>query len=392
MSNDTATRSTATGPTVVHLTTVHDRDDVRIFHKQCRTLAAHGYRVVLIVADGRGPQTRDGVTIVDIGARPQRRLARIALLPWKALRAVRRVGPVLVQLHDPELLPIGLLLSHGGVKVVYDAHEDVPQQILAKHWLPVALRPAVSRIFARVENFIARRLQGVVVANPPNLARFVALGCDAICVNNFPLLEEFPTPGTQARQRRAIAHVGGLTRARGVVQLVQALALMPGVQLLLCGRFADDGAEAVCRSLPGWQQVSFLGHVDRAGVQAVLARAEVGLVTLLPEPNYLVALPVKMFEYMAAGLPVVASNIPLWMQIVETHRCGVGVDPTDSAAIARAVLGLLDDPDRAAMGLRGREAVLKHYHWQHESTLLLALYARLGGAATASSSINADPT
>lgn len=371
----------ATPLRIVQLSTVHDRDDVRIFHKQCRSLAAAGHDVTLLVADGLGDALRDGVAIVDLGRRPAGRLARMTLLPWRALRTVRALRPALLHFHDPELLPLGWWLSRGGLAVLYDAHEDVPQQILAKHWLPRWLRPALSRVFAVFEGAVARRLRGVVVANPPNLPRFLALGCDAICVNNFPLLEEFPAPSSAARTPRLLAYVGGLTRARGVVQLVQALALMQDATLRLCGRFADDGCEGACRALPGWAQVEYLGHVDRAGIQAVLAAAEVGMCTLLPEPNYLVALPVKLFEYMAAGLPVVASDIALWRAIVDAEQCGALVDPADPRAIARATLALLADPQRAAMGARGRAAVLRQYHWGVEADKLLALVDRAGAAA-----------
>lgn len=363
---------------VVHLTTVHDRDDVRIFVKQCRTLAAQGYDVVLVVADGLGASERDGVRIVDIGRRPRGRLLRMGLLPWRAARAVRRLEPALLHFHDPELLGLGAWFARR-VAVVYDAHEDVPQQILAKYWLPHWIRPLVSRAFAAFEAAVARRLAAVVAANPPNVERLRALGCAAVGVANYPLLAEFPAPVPGRREPATIAYVGGLTRARGIVQLVESLALMPGVRLLLCGRFASDGAEAACRSLPGWRQVEFLGHLDRAGVQSVLARAQVGIVTLLPEPNYLVALPVKMFEYMAAGVPVVASSIPLWQAIVDAHRCGRCVDPADPTAVAGAVQALLADPERERAGQRGRDAVLRTYHWEHEAQKLLVLYGQLLG-------------
>lgn len=364
------------GAHVVHLTTVHDRSDVRIFHKQCRSLATAGYRVTLLVADGHGDEQREGVCIADLGRRPVGRFARMTLLPWRALLAVRRLQPSLLHFHDPELLTVAGLMAQSGLVLIYDAHEDVPQQILSKHWLPGWLRPTVSRAFAAFEAFVARRLCAVVVANPPNQPRFAALGCNAVCIANYPLLDEFPTLTHRHRQTRTLAYVGGLTRTRGVVQLVQALSLIPDVRLVLCGRFSDDGAEAACRVLPGWQQVEFLGHVDREAIEAVLAAAEVGMVTLLPEPAYRVALPVKMFEYMAAGLPVIASDIPLWRDIVDTHRCGVTVDPTDPAAIARTICAVLADPERRAMGERGRQAVLQQFNWRSESRKLLSLYAR----------------
>jgi glycosyltransferase involved in cell wall biosynthesis len=109
----------------------------------------------------------------------------------------------------------------------------------------------------------------------------------------------------------------------------------------------------------------------------VLARCSAGLVTLLPLPSYLDALPIKMFEYMSAELPVIASSFPLWRDIVERTGCGVCVDPTDPAAIAQAVRGYLDDPARVAQaGQAGRQAVLSTYHWPVAERELLALYAR----------------
>jgi glycosyltransferase involved in cell wall biosynthesis len=113
----------------------------------------------------------------------------------------------------------------------------------------------------------------------------------------------------------------------------------------------------------------------------VLARARAGLVTLLPLPSYVDSLPIKMFEYMSAELPVVASNFPLWQGIIERHGCGVCVDPTDVAAIAQALRAIVDDAPRvAALGRAGRAAVMSQYHWPVAERELLALYADLIGA------------
>lgn len=377
---------------VVHLTTLHDRGDTRVFHKECRTLAGNGYDVTLVVADGLGNERRDGVAIVDIGRRPANRVLRMGWWPWRARRAVARLDPALLHLHDPELLIVGLAFERAGVRVVYDSHEDVPQQILSKHWLPAWTRAVVSALFTRLERTVAPRLSGVVVANPSALPRFQAWGCRVVAICNFPLLEEFPAPSSVAGEPGAIAYVGGLTRARGVVHLVEALGLLPEARLLLCGRFTDDGSEAACRALPGWRQVEYLGQVDRAGVQAVLGRAQVGMVTLLAEPNYLVNLPVKLFEYMAAALPVVASNIPLWVEVVDGHRCGLCVDPADARAIAAAVEALLQASERREMGARGRRAVLEHYSWPGEAVKLLDHYrAILGDAAPAVETAGTHP-
>jgi glycosyltransferase involved in cell wall biosynthesis len=117
------------------------------------------------------------------------------------------------------------------------------------------------------------------------------------------------------------------------------------------------------------------GHLDRIGVQQVLRRAMAGLVTLHPVVNYLDALPVKMFEYMAAGLPVIASRFPLWQDIVEGNQCGVCVDPGNPAAIAAAIDHFCRHPHIARrMGENGRRAIHTRYNWGSEADKLAAFY------------------
>jgi glycosyltransferase involved in cell wall biosynthesis len=365
---------------VVHVTTVHPRDDIRIFRKECVSLARAGYEVVQVVGDGQGAAVVDGVRIVDIGVRPAGRLARMRRQPAAALAAVRRERPALVHLHDPELLPLGATLAREGLPVVYDAHEDVPRQILTKQWIPAALRPAVARAFEVYENRQVRQLAAVSAATPHIAERFAQVARLAVNVGNYPFEDELaPAAGARPRERM-VCYVGGLMRTRGLLQMVRAVALVPGLRLVLCGRFEDAALEAAVRAEPGWGRVQWLGQVGREPVREVMARASAGLVTLLPMPSYLDALPIKMFEYMSAGLPVVASDFPLWRGIVQRHRCGVVVDPADPAAIAAAIGSILDDPARAqAMGEAGRAAVLTAYRWPVAERELLALYDRLIG-------------
>jgi glycosyltransferase involved in cell wall biosynthesis len=111
---------------------------------------------------------------------------------------------------------------------------------------------------------------------------------------------------------------------------------------------------------------------------AGLEDADAGLVCFLPAPNHVEAGPNKLFEYMAAGLPVIASDFPAWRPIVEGNDCGLCVDPADPAAIARAILYLAENPGRRAeMGANGRRAVMERYNWEAEGRRLIAAYERL---------------
>ena len=366
---------------IVHLTTVHPRDDIRIFRKECVSLAQAGYEVVQIVGDGQGDAQVQGVRILDLGLRPAGRLARMRQQPAKALATVRRCRPALVHLHDPELLPLGAKLAREGLTVVYDAHEDVPRQLLTKQWIPAWARRPLSAAFEVYENHLVRQLAAVVGATPHITQRFAAVARRSVNVSNFPFLDELApepaVPGATAREN-AVCYAGGIFLTRGAFSMVRALPLLPGVRLLLCGRFEDAATEVALRAEPGWAQVDYLDVLGREGVREVMARSRAGLVTLLPLPSYLDSLPIKMFEYMSAGLPVIASDFPLWRGIVQRHACGLCVDPSDPAAIAQAIREVLDDPAAAAaMGQAGREAVHAHYHWPRAEADLLALYREL---------------
>lgn len=363
---------------VAHVTTVHPRDDIRIFHKECVSLAQAGYEVIQVVSDGLGDAKVAGVHITDIGAPVEGRLRRMRTLPRRAYAAVRRLDPALVHFHDPELLPLGVAFARSGTASVYDAHEDVPRQILTKQWIPPVFRKVASWSFERFEDRQVRELSAVVAATPRIAQRFASVSQRCVNVSNFPLLAELAPPTAAPTRERAVCYVGGLTRLRGIRELVRAVALLPDVRLILCGNFEDAAFETEMRAEPGWARVEYRGRVGRTEIREVLARSSAGLVTLLPMPSYIDSLPIKMFEYMSAELPVIASDFPLWRDIVESSGCGLCVDPTDPSAVAAAIRSLLDDPRQAqALGAAGRKAVLSTYNWPQAERALLALYSEL---------------
>lgn len=370
-------------PRVVHLTSVHPHDDTRIFHKECRSLAAAGYDVGL-VAPGAPAAPLDGVRFHPI-PRPSGRLRRFATSGVSVFRAALAERADLYHFHDPELIPVGLALRLCGKRVVYDVHEDVPAQLRSKHWLPPWLRGVVAGLAAAVQWVGLRAFSGVVAAGD-DVAE--ALGRSGVTVvRNFPLLREFPDGDTSDYAQRApvVVHVGNLSRIRASRELIEAMGRLPAAsdaRLVLVGRFTADGLEAEARALPGWARTDYQGWGDRATVAARLAEARVGVVMFGPHPNHYAVRSNKLFEYMAAGLPVVTPDFPAWRALVEGTGCGLVADPTDPAAIAAAITTLLDDPARArAMGARGRAAVLATYNWEAEFGQLQALYRRLVGPA-----------
>jgi glycosyltransferase involved in cell wall biosynthesis len=360
---------------------VHPRYDTRIFVKQCRSLRDLGHDVTLVVADGLGSERIDGIDIVDVG-RMSGRLNRMLRTTRRVLDAARRIDADVYQLHDPELMPIGLRLHRLGKRVVFDSHENVPTQILSKPYLGRLGRRALSSAFAAYQRYACRRFDGLIGAQPLTTAPLARFHPHTVTVHNFPLLHEFDAAPDWTAKAQQVCYVGNISALRGIRELVQACAsLRSPARLALAGGFDDPALEREVMALPGWSRVDAHGHLDRAGVAGVLRGAVAGLVTLQAAPNYLEALPVKMFEYMAAGLPVISSRFPLWQDIVEGNDCGVCVDPRDPAAIAAAIDYFCLHPDEARrMGANGRRAVFARYNWASEAATLAAFYERvLGG-------------
>lgn len=363
---------------VAHLTSAHPRDDIRVFLKECRSLARHGHEVTLVVSDGRGDEVRDGVAIVDVG-RSHGRLDRMFKATERVCRKAVELDADVYHLHDPELLPVGLWLKRRGKKVVFDAHEDVPKQLLGKHYLHPAVRRVLSWAFARFERFACSRFDGIMTATPYIRDKFARINPRTIDINNFPMIGELASAVSWNDKADEVCYVGSIAQIRGVKELVRAMeSTRTPVRLNLVGGFAEVQVEAEVRTYSGWSKVNAVGVQDRLGVREVLGRSVAGAVTLHPASNYLDSLPIKMFEYMSAGIPVIASNFDLWRTIVEESRCGVCVDPLDPSAIAAAIDYLVSHRAEAKnMGENGREAVLSRYNWAREEAKLIAFYDQL---------------
>ena len=163
--------------------------------------------------------------------------------------------------------------------------------------------------------------------------------------------------------------------------MVRAMGLLPAnvqARLKLVGNWGSPDLPAELSTIPGWDRVNFVGPLGRAEVAGELQNAYAGLVILHPEPNYVASQPVKLFEYMCAGIPVIVSDFPVCREIVAHARCGILVNPLDPAEIASAMEFLLTHLDEAEeMGRRGLQAILERYNWANEEKTLLQVYSEL---------------
>ena len=376
-------------PRMAVVTTAHPWGDPRVFERELASCLGWGVEthvfVPLPALPVRSGWSADPRLVIHPLPVPAGRVRRtwLALGIWRALI---RSGPfALIQFHDPELVPamavLGLL--RPGTYFLYDIHEDLPLQIQSKRYLPPWLRFPVARL-AECLLWTARSLfTGFAPATEAIAQSWPA--AETRVVHNYPkaLFGRDPAPGGPDPNR--ILYVGGLSRVRGSLLALEALRLArrtrPELRLELIGWVMDPetGAAIQAAAAEGW-----CVHVPRLAPEALRERAAgagVGLVTLLPQANYLEALPTKLFEYMAMGIPVLASDFPLWRRLVEAARAGRVADPVP-AAVAEALLDLCADPERLRrFAQAGREAYRERYRWEAEALNLRWHLNRAGLAA-----------
>ncbi|MBN2130137.1 MAG: glycosyltransferase, partial [Sedimentisphaerales bacterium] len=200
-------------------------------------------------------------------------------------------------------------------------------------------------------------------------------------VENYPILKL--SEAVEHKPRETIIYLGGMSKLRGQVEVIEAFAEVvkkyPRWELCLVGSCRpasfEDELKDLAQKLGVAENVRFIPWVPYEEKERLSSQAAMGVITYLPYSNNTSCLPNKLFDYMLVGLPVIASNFPLYREVVGASECGLLVDPTRPGEIARAMERLIEHPDEAArMGENGRRAVMEKYNWEKESEQLLKVY------------------
>ena len=358
---------------VCHFTSAHNWNDDRVFLKECQSLSASGYEVFLVAAGEKCDV--NNVHVVGCGEKPVGRRARMGGFARKVYETARALDCDIYHFHDPELLPYGIKLKQAGKKVIFDSHEDVPEQIMSKYWIPVPLRWTVSCLYKAYESYAVAKFDAVVTATPAIAEKFNGRTRTVMVINNYPRLDDIVFQTKPFEERSAsICYAGGLDEIRGGKIMVDAVKKLDDIRLVLAG----SCDEAITASFSDECNISYLGIVSRKDVNLMYSDSVAGIVIYQPAPNHFSAQPIKMFEFMAAGLPVIASDFPLWKKIIEDSGCGICVNPTKSDEVRRACLKLVNNRELGKkMGLAGRKYVVEKYNWAVEEKKLVNLYQSL---------------
>ena len=359
------------------MTSGHRSDDVRIFHKECVSLAKAGYDVFL-VAQGESYE-KDGVHVVGVEKQTGSRLSRMLFTTKNVYKAALSIDADIYHIHDPELLMYATRLINKGKKVIFDSHENYPAQILHKEYLPKPMRLFIAFIYQNYEKYILKRINAVVIPckfGGHNI--FENIAKETVYIDNLPILSNIFDSNQKLSypQVPPICYVGGLTYSRGITHLIKA-SYGAGVKLILCGNFNPIEYHSQLMELPEYECVDYRGFLNRDQVVDVYRESLIGMCTILNVGQYNKGdnFATKVYEYMSMGLPVIITDSPYARKVMEEYGFGICVQPDNVEEIASAIRYLLDNPDIAKqMGENGRRAVLDKFNWGIEEKKLIKLY------------------
>jgi len=370
------------------------RPDPRVL-KEARSLAEIGYDVTVICWDRTSemkPQEiiESSFRVVRIQSVPSsygrgvRQLLRLPLFWIAVVPLLNRLQPDLIHCHDFDTLPAALFWGRFHRRpVVYDAHEYYAE--LCKPRLHGTFG-IVLHWFIRVGERIGAHMASAVVTVDETLGEIYRKSNQQVVV-----IGHYPNRSFAARPSCVFTHselrllyIGRISVDRGLLIYVELLRYLRewGIPARLClaGAFVPSEEEQRLHDCFQWigGSLDLRGWVSYNQIPALLQSADVGLAILQPEPYYQAALPVKVFEYMAAGLPIVASDFPLISSVIKDAQCGVVVDPLDSEVAAKHIRYWWEHPEEARMkGKNGRQAVLQKYNWENLVQRLDNLYSSL---------------
>lgn len=365
------------GRRVLVCTVVHHPGDARIAHREMGALLDAGFEVTFLAPfSGFGVDARPGVTSVDVRRSYGRR--RLAAL-LDARRKIAALAPDhdLVLLHDPELLLVAG--AAGRTPVVWDVHEDVPATVQIRTWIPTWLRvPLVAFLTWLLGR--AEKRHHLLLAEHGYRSLFD--GEHPVVPNSTSVPAEVPGPAIDGPAR--VVYLGSLTRDRGAAEIV-------GLAEGLAARGRDDVRVEVIGTAHGETGarlqaahdaglLTWHGFVPNDRALPMVHGAVAGLALLHDELNHRVSLPTKNMEYLAHGVPVIATPLPEVERFVAASGGGVvvpfGVAPVDE------VLALADDrPGARAMAERGHAYVAAHHSWDRDRVGFVDAMARWAGSS-----------
>ncbi len=359
---------------VCHVTSAHMPFDGRIFERECVSLAKL-YDVYLIVPNIEDCE-RNCVHVLGVNM-PTHRLSRQFHLKDIYKRMIE-VDADIYHFHEPELIPYGLKIKKHGKKVIFDSHENVPVQILKMSYIPNFFRGIASKLYKFYESYSLKKFDSLISVNEEIVSRLKEINPNTWMITNFPVIKE---NGFERKWERKIGFAGTIAPCWEIHNILKAIEPLD-VSFEMAGPVSDSYLSEL-KELPAWEKVNYYGVIRHEEVFPMLSKCTIGMaIGADNDPNGNMkegTLGVtKLFEYMGVGIPVLASDLTLWVSIIEGGNCGCCVNCNDVEAIREKVLFLLDNLEEAKMmGDNGKKLAEESYSWESQENELFKLYSNL---------------
>ena len=373
---------------VCHLVSKHKMNDMRVFEKECKSLAKGGFDVTLIgFGEQAKEETIDDVKCISLYYPIKNNLEILLKRNKLTYEAALKVDAEIYHIHEPELLPVGKKLKRKGKIVIFDSHEYYGWQLRDNiHKIKIVNVPAsfmktIGDLYMRYEKRICMKLDAVIQVCTMNGIDYFEGRCKrTLFIRNLPNITDFTRNNNISFESPiSISMIGGITKERGVTQLVKAAGKTEAT-LNLAGNFIPKSYEDELRRLPEYKNVNYRGFLDKKGMVSLLEETAIGASTLLNIGQYdkIDTFPTKVYDYMAMELPIIISNTDFAKEMNEKYNFGICVNPSNPDEIAQAIIWIKDHPQEAAkMGGNGRKIIENELNWGKESQKLLDFYNEL---------------
>lgn len=368
---------------VCHIISGYQRNDARVFQRQCKSLKKNGFEVNVLTNDGGAESTEYGIRFFVCEKFWKNRIKVLLLAKQQFYKKALDINADIYQLHSPELFSLGIALKNAGKKIVYDAHEDLPNHILEKEWLPKVMRRSLSLILKLYMNSVLRKYDAIITPHTHVKSQLELINKNTFLVTNFPLFRtnvNFSYTDYISR-KKTICYTGTVYRYSNQESILDAMINLPEVNYTVVGHIDHEHLEHL-KSHIVFSRVNFMGRIPWSDMCHFYGKVIIGLVVYDYKLNLGYKLGSygtnKIFEYMEAGIPIICTDYKLWNDIVFEYGCGICVQPGSSVQITEAIKYLVNNPEKAyLMGQNGRKAIKEKFNWSSQESIYIEVFNNL---------------
>lgn len=363
---------------VTHLTSAHQRFDVRIYNKECLSLShIKNYQINLVVADNKGDEIKDNIHIYDVGTLAGR-FNRMFKTTKRVLKKAIELDSDIYHFHDPELIPIGLKLKKLGKIVIFDIHENTDLQILEREWIPIVVRKPISIMFSKYEKYACKKFDYLLVPQVAMYEKFAKINNTEV-IGNFPHSDNINVLYDKQYSKYKLLYSGSITESRGLFNMLNLLLELVKINkkysITIAGSMSQELLEKA-KNHDAWESIEYLGYLSQENLKKVYHEHSIGLIMFNNVGQYYMAYSLKLFEYMQNGLTIVMPNFGDWIHFNKVNDVGYNIDVKNSETIAK-VINDITLKSLETNAIKNNELVKDKFSWKNEENKLYKIYEKV---------------